>query len=223
MESNVFTFSDNGIEYKFTDIDGSVTVPYVWNEMIQNFYGLSQIELNPQDLVIDVGANVGIFSIYIKKKFNCRVISFEPVPQNLENFKKNIELNGLSLSDFEIYQTAISDKDGDLITIGTPPNNSGGSSMFEIGRFSNTCETQRLKNHLVNGCTYLKIDCEGCEYSIIPDILGDLKNIKFLGIEYHSYNSSQNALELNKTVNDNFNGQIFSNISDPNASWNLYK
>jgi FkbM family methyltransferase len=221
MSNNIFTFFDGEIEFKFMDIDDSVTVPYVWNEILKNFYGLNQIELSSEDLVIDVGANVGMFSIYVKKKFNCKVISFEPVPQNIENFKKNIELNGLNISDFEIYQTAISNKDGDIIKIGTPVKNSGGSSVFEIGQFSNDCETQSLKKYLVEGCSYLKIDCEGCEYSVIPDILEDLNNVKFIGIEYHSYNSSQNAIELNKTVNEYFKGKIFSNISDPNAIWNL--
>ena len=189
--------------------------------MSNDFYGLNKLNLTSNDLVIDVGANVGMFSIYVKKKFNCRVISFEPVPQNLENFKKNIELNGLNISDFEIYQSAISDKDGDTITIGTPTSNSGGSSKFEQGEFNSICTTKRLKNFLTNGCTYLKIDCEGCEYDVIPDILENLKDVKFIGIEYHSYFNSQNAIELNNSIKNNFNGEIHSNISDPNAIWNL--
>jgi len=221
MNTDIFTFTLDGIDYKFLDIEGSISVPYIWNELIKNFYGINELNLTENDTIIDIGANVGMFSIYAKKKFNCKIISFEPVIQNFENFKKNIVLNGFSENDFYLNQVAITDKEGDEILIGTPKKNSGGSSKFEPGIFTNKCKTETLDKYLINGCDYLKIDCEGGEYDIIPNILNKLKNIKYIGIEYHSYNNSQNALSLHKQLYENFDGKIFSNILDPNASWNI--
>lgn len=220
MNKIKYDFLKDGVEFKFIDIEGSNTVPYVWNEFLNDFYGLEKISLSKEDLVIDIGANVGMFSIYVKKKFGCRVISFEPVIENFNSFKENIILNGLSIDDFELHNTAITNIEGDIINIYTPTSNSGGSSIYEIGNNCNECRTEKIDKY-INGCVYLKIDCEGGEYDIIPNILDKIKNIKYIGIEYHKYNSSQNPIQLDKEIKNNFNGLIFSNIEDPNASWNI--
>lgn len=220
MNTNVFTFNKDGEVYTFQDRQGSDTVPYVWNEFTNDFYGLNNIKLSDKDVVIDIGANVGMFSIYVKKRFGCRVISFEPVLENFENFKKNIYLNGLKESDFELHHSAITNVDGGEIFITSPGKNSGGSSIYEIDGYRTACKTERINKYLDN-CTYLKIDCEGGEYDIIPNILNHLNDVKFIGIEYHSYNTNQDAIGLHNLICSNFNGQIFSNIEDKYASWNL--
>ena len=221
MNTNKFT--KDGIEYIFVDSENSLTVPYVWKELIQDAYGLESLNLTENDTVIDIGANVGMFSIYIKKKFNCKVISFEPVPRNFENFKKNIELNGLSTTDFELHNVAITDEENGEIQIGTPSTNSGGSSIFETttNTTKSICKTETIGKYIDRGCTYFKIDCEGGEYSVIPQILNRLNEFKYIGIEYHSYNNQQDALLLNEKMKDSFDGLIFSNILDPQASWNI--
>jgi len=221
MNTQTFKFVKDGLDFTFLDIGGSNTVPYVWDEMENDFYGLNSIELTENDTVIDIGANVGLFSIYVKKKFGCKIIAFEPIPQNFENLKKNILLNGFSESDFELHQSAITDLEDAEISIGTSISNSGGSSIFESGDFTSLCRTERIDKYINKKCTYLKIDCEGGEYSIIPSILHLLNNFKYLGIEYHSYNSSQDAIGLNNQISSNFKGKIFSNILDPQASWNI--
>ena len=43
----------------------------------------------------DVGANVGLYSIYAAKKRECRVVAFEPSVFNLELLARNLFLNGL--------------------------------------------------------------------------------------------------------------------------------
>ncbi len=205
----------NGHELKILDEEGSYTVPYVFGELKNDFYGLEKIEIGKEDCIIDIGANVGMFSIYAKKKFGCRIIAFEPVPTNFENFKKNIELNGFNLSDFELHNTAITDVEGGTITICTNPLNTGGSSTFQVeGAIINVCKTETLAKYITPDCKYLKIDCEGGEFSIIPTIVNDLNNFEYIGIEYHSYNSSQNPVELHNMILENFKGKIFH--SDPN-------
>jgi FkbM family methyltransferase len=221
MNTQSFTFSKDDVTYTFLDTEGSSTVPYVWNELLNDVYGLETIKLSKDDIVIDIGGNVGMFSIYVKKKFGCKIIAFEPIPQNFENFKKNILLNGFTEEDFELHQVAITSVENDTIYIATPPTNSGGSSRFEVSNVVTKCTTETIDKYLTNGCTYLKIDCEGGEYEIIPTILDKLNNFKFIGIEYHSYNHTQDALDLNRKMVANFNGPIFSNILDKNASWNI--
>ena len=50
----------------------------------------------PGDLFIDIGANIGLYSIYAAiKHSNSEVISFEPSTSNLRVLSRNISINKL--------------------------------------------------------------------------------------------------------------------------------
>ena len=58
---------------------------------------LEWIDSIPRESVFwDIGANVGIYSVYAAKKQSCRVFSFEPSVFNLELLARNIFLNNLT-------------------------------------------------------------------------------------------------------------------------------
>jgi len=210
----MYTDIINGIEISVLDIPGSKTAEHVFNEFKNNQYGLEDLDIRSTDLVIDVGANIGIFSIYVKKKFGCNIISFEPVPSIYDLFKTNIELNNLLVSDFDLHNSAITDNEDSIIEIGTPYDNSGGSSKFyRDGWKISECKTERLNKYLDEKCKYLKIDCEGSEYDIIPGIIDKLSNIENIGIEYHKIdNLNYDPNFLHRLLSSNFNGGIYTNI-----------
>lgn len=61
-----------------------------WDEFLRpEFY-----KINAGELVIDVGAFIGWFSIYAAKR-GCRVHAFEPSPDNYQVLLDNIALNGV--------------------------------------------------------------------------------------------------------------------------------
>jgi len=51
--------------------------------------------IKDSDYLWDVGANVGLYSIYAAKQAGCRVLSFEPEAQNFATLIENIMMNGL--------------------------------------------------------------------------------------------------------------------------------
>ncbi|MEP6891902.1 MAG: FkbM family methyltransferase, partial [Nitrospirota bacterium] len=65
---------------------------------MQHDYYLTQTAVFREgDAVIDVGAHVGVVSIYLAKKFPfITVYAIEPNPQNYACLKRNIELNGVA-------------------------------------------------------------------------------------------------------------------------------
>jgi FkbM family methyltransferase len=67
------------------------------------------------DTAYDVGANVGYFSLALAKQVGAtgHVIAFEPIPQNLEVLRKNIENN--RLSNVQVFGAAASDRKGEAI------------------------------------------------------------------------------------------------------------
>jgi len=52
--------------------------------------------LMPNSILWDVGANIGLYSIYAAKHRGIKVVSFEPSVFNLELLVRNINLNGVS-------------------------------------------------------------------------------------------------------------------------------
>lgn len=200
----------NGTEVVFEDVEHSNTVGVVMWELKTDYYGLEKIKLTPEDTVIDIGGNIGMFSIYVRKKFGCKVIAFEPVPLNYEQFKVNMELNGLSESDIELHNVAISDIEGDKVKIYTSVFNTGASSEFAgCGNIESMCPTETIDKYITSDCKYLKIDCEGAEYKIIPTILDKLDDIKYIGIEYHNLAPDHDPIALHKLLRSRFKKPIF--------------
>lgn len=204
----------DNMSFKFKDISPSNTTEIVVNELLNNEYGLFDTQLNENETFIDVGANIGIVSIYVKKKFGCKVIAFEPVPENMENFKENIILNGLKLEDFELHEKAVYD-DGKILKLFKNTENTGNSGVFDQSDdITDTVETIKLSPFLTKDVKYLKLDCELSEYAIIPEIKNNLKNLKYIGIEFHRAQENQNPLDLYKQIRETFTGEIFMSAWD---------
>jgi FkbM family methyltransferase len=200
----------NGTPVVFEDLQCSNTVDVVVWELKTDYYGLEKIHLTPEDTVLDIGGNIGMFSIYVRKKFGCKVIAFEPVPLNYEQFKVNMKLNGLSESDIELHNVAITDVEGGKVKIYTSLFNTGASNEFEgCGNIESMCTTETIAKYITSDCKYLKIDCEGAEYKIIPTILDKLSDIKYIGIEYHRLAPTHDPIALHKLLRSSFKRPIF--------------
>ena len=65
-------------------------------------------------VVVDIGANIGLFSVIAATRVgeSGSVIAFEPEPENYALLKKNIEKN--KLKNVTLYQKAVADKPGQL-------------------------------------------------------------------------------------------------------------
>lgn len=133
--------------------------------------------------VIDVGSNIGVFSIYAAS-LGAEVISVEPEPNNLDLLKSNIALNNLGHL-IEVCDLAISDYAGTAL-IG---DDGGDASIFdnlEIGVEIKVITLDTLFDiYDVSEVSVLKIDAEGSE---LPMILGasqkTLNKCKYITIEF---------------------------------------
>ena len=66
-------------------------------------------EMNPGDVLVDVGANVGMYTVWAARTAGARVFGFEPESQNFALLNQNIALNRI---DALAYPLALSDSDG---------------------------------------------------------------------------------------------------------------
>jgi FkbM family methyltransferase len=137
----------------------------------------------PGSVVIDIGANIGYFTLVAAQKATKgKVFSFEPVQQLFEKLKKNIEEN--KLANTEIFLLAIGDVRKDSViyisssenigmsSLSPPENFSGVSQSIQMNSLDNWIKTSDIKK-----ADIIKLDIEGSELSALKGMKETL--IKF--------------------------------------------
>lgn len=195
VENIIYSYEISGINFYFYDSIISNTVKWVVSEM--ETYNFNTIDFQEGDVVIDIGANVGMISVYLAKKYPfLKIYAFEPVKQNYENLLKNIEINNIKEGIITVENVAITE-DRRNIDIITPLDNTGGSS-FVIERNLNAINSNINLNvksitfddifekYNIDKCKLLKIDCEGAEYEILYSASeNNLKKCENMRSEFH--------------------------------------
>jgi FkbM family methyltransferase len=155
---------------------------------------LQWIDSIPEGAVLwDVGANVGLYSVYAAKKRNCRVFSFEPSVFNLELLARNISLNGLT-EQVCIIPLALSDHLGNSTMRMTTTEWGGALSTFgkdfgwdgkqiqQVFQFKTVGLSMDDAARLLSipSPNFVKMDVDGLEHFILkggPGVLGEIEGI----------------------------------------------
>ena len=143
----------------------------------------------------DIGANVGLYTIYAGKVRNCRVYAFEPSVCNLELLARNVHLNDLS-SNVTIVPTALSDvaKEGafELSSL----EQGGACSTFAEGYDSFGEPMESIFSYRTLSLSgddlvalyklpipdYIKMDVDGIEHLILAGMGGILRSPQLKGL-----------------------------------------
>lgn len=120
----------------------------------------------PGDVVIDAGACYGDTALYFSEKTKgMDVYSFEFLPENVEIFKKNIELNPQYARNIHLVQSPVGDVSGDKLY--AVPNGPG-TSITNVKQ-DNAIELEIVsiddfveRNH-IEKVDFIKMDIEGSE------------------------------------------------------------
>ena len=134
--------------------------------------------LQPGDVFVDVGANIGYYSVLASQLVGAagRVHGFEPDPNNFALFKKNVLLN--QLNNVDCYNVALSDSD-DEGALYLNNNNFGDHQIYDDGSGRDSCAIQ-LRNGAnllssVANIRMIKIDTQGAEFQVLSGLLPLLK------------------------------------------------
>jgi FkbM family methyltransferase len=152
--------------------------------------------------VIDIGANVGYFSLFMfSKDKKAKVFAYEPMPLNfklLNAYKtENPNLN------FTVVNKAVS-KEKTTITLNYDAKDSfsTAASIFDLNAQTDKIEVETttleaiLNDNHLDKIDFLKLDCEGSEYGILYGASPTtLSKILTLSIETH----------IGKETNENLN------------------
>lgn len=137
--------------------------------------------LTPDDVLWDIGANVGLYSLYAAKVTGCRVLSAEPEAQNFALLMENIAMNGLA-ERITATNLAITDRT-DLGRLAVHAITKGGAyNQFAAAEVPPAAITQLTMGASMDdlverfGCpmpTFVKIDVDGNE----PDIIAGASKV----------------------------------------------
>lgn len=199
VENTTYTIS---IKEKFLQLlertlDKFLTIPafqrYV-NRKANNKYGITFIthngtseiddvfseykfyDIQPTDIVLDIGSNVGAFALFVSK-FVKHVYAVEPMLTEIIN--QNVIIN--NRKNITVFPDAL------------------GSGMLNIPWEG--CENKQIKGkslgELIQFCgghvDFIKTDCEGGEWVITAE---DLKNVRRIEAEVHNFDGKHNLLDF---------------------------
>jgi FkbM family methyltransferase len=135
---------------------------YDWAE-----FTLIDRALPPDGVFVDIGANVGVYSLWAARRLGPegRVLAIEPNPAALSRLHENIGFNDFAAR-ITVIPVGVADKDGSF-TLHLDPANLGASSLK--GRSAQTIEiacrplAALLAERGIAAVDILKIDIEGAE------------------------------------------------------------
>ncbi len=149
-------------------------------------YKLFLKELHKADVVIDIGANIGLYSI-VAAKNNIPTIAFEPIEENIKALQENIKINDVE-DKVTVYPYALGDEEEE-IDFNYNSYNTGATSKYKT-YLKTTSKKAVIKEFDKLDLPQLKkvssvlfiIDVEGMEVNVIKGMQNFIKSIKELGI-----------------------------------------
>lgn len=158
-----------------------IVIREIWQE---NVY-----RMEPGDcdgVVVDLGANIGAFSVYAALHGASAVIAIEPDDDNHTVLKENIENLHLEKR-VHLYLCAVWSESGVVRFC----SNAGGSRVA-VADGQALVPSLSLERILYSACAYgdiatMKIDIEGSEYPVIASTPREvLQRIRYLTMEFHA-------------------------------------
>jgi len=147
----------------------------------KNILELLISRVRPGEVVLDVGSNLGIFTILLAKKVgqSGRVIAVEPGKKIFLHFQENVKLN--NLKNITSFNLALGNKEeetklflGQVAGASSMAYKPDGSEGFEIIKVKTA--DQLIKENNLPIPNVVKIDVEGFEYNVIKGMSSTLNN-----------------------------------------------
>ena len=202
-ECNVWEYKDDSMHVKFSEIN------YTGIEIFSDkIYNIDKVSGD----VLDIGGNIGASAIYFAKKGAKKVILVEPLPNIVKVAKRNIDINNLS-EKIVIINAALGIKNSILdIPADIDVEDSRYFSTNSVDKYKDSHLTKvpviTMKDVFreINEPYLLKMDCEGCEYDVIPYSYDLIKMFKIIFMELHGKKSKR--FQILKILEHDFDCKI---------------
>lgn len=173
--------------------DDMTVVGEVWRE---NVYRIHDGHLKPGDVVVDLGANIGAFTV-LAAKLGAAVIAVEPDIRNVWTLNENTQWNAVA-DQVAVVRGAAGPaaRQGFLVLPDGPPSGHGkveftgardGGWPVPVWALSTLFTVCQVNAGPAEGIAVLKVDIEGGEWPLLDDTSDEtLRRVRYLTMEWHA-------------------------------------
>ena len=142
-------------------------LPFNLAEQKRKIYGIGEQDVQPGDVVLDCGANVGVYTRLALDRGARLVVAIEPAPENIESLRRNFK-SEIAAGKVLIVEKGVWDKD-DVLTLRRDPKNTAADSFVMLKNADGGIQVplttiDKLVNELkLDRVDYIKMDIEGAE------------------------------------------------------------
>lgn len=177
----------------------------IWHD---HDYAPPFIRIRPADIIVDIGANVGFFTVYAALlAFQGRVYSFEPFFEAFERLSDNVARN--KLKNVSVFPRAVFSHSGS-VSLFVSNENSGGHSLVPPSEATEAISVpaltleQFVRQEQLTRIDLLKLDCEGSEYDILLTAPASVLRVcRSIVMEYHTNRAGHTPRELTAHLEQN--------------------
>lgn len=128
---------------------------------------LYRAEIRPGDVIYDIGANVGFYTLLAAKLTGSegRVFAFEPLPRNLAHLNQHLELN--KVENVQVVAAAVADRGGEATFSDSSDPSMGHLSAQGSVKVKTVSLDQWRANEWSPPPHLIKIDVEGAEQKVL--------------------------------------------------------
>ena len=211
-------------------IDRNLNALVIWKDYEPDKQMALSVFSEREKVFFDLGANVGLHSYLIAKKFpGNKIHSFEPLHENVAYIKSIVNLN--AFENIQVHELACGSFDGHINFETGATNLQGKITDKDTGLKVNLRTLDSLIEELKIEPALLKIDVEGAERHVLDGFRKNIQRLKpILVIELH--NPTQDKLVAEFLLHEGFEifrldgspaalaqGKFLAKIRKPTATW----
>jgi FkbM family methyltransferase len=175
------------------------------------------------DRVIDIGANIGVYSLWAERHGAVVTAAYEPGPDAFKALQDNVAGRRVT----PVQAAVVGDSNDRLVDLFLHDERSTRNTLLgrEIGSGSEltrkiSVSAVPISDVLTEPCDLLKLDCEGAEFDIITAASDEqLRRAMRIVVEFHRIVGDPGAL-LNRLRDAGFDAQILSG-ADPDEAFGV--
>lgn len=129
--------------------------------------------------ILDVGANIGAFSVWLARQGAWRVIAVEAIGLTMQRLKANLDLNKEVTADHVIpLEIAAYDRIGRLGSSTIDPGNVGGTCVLPQGEVVMGAPLDDFRWVFGERVSLIKLDIQGCELRALDGLIKTMQRWK---------------------------------------------
>ena len=177
----------SGLTFRVTD--GLNAYMQYKDELVRRCYAFETLRSDP--VVIDGGANIGMFSLStLRDHPGARITAFEPDPRISAMLRENLASN--NASHVVIVDAALGPTAGEMSF--APDGQAGGALVSGVAEMR--VRVVALSQYLTSEVDFLKLNIEGAELDVLREAAASngLRHVRAMVIEYHGWAGGEQRL-----------------------------